>query len=205
MEVAVRRDRRSELRDRIIEATVRVVRDHGMTRTRTSAIARAAGCAEGTIYRHFSCKAELLLEVVRSRLSPATELMGRLPERAGTGSVRKNLLEVARLAHASYGEVVPLAAGVFADAELLAQQRRLFTAGDLGLVRATEGLAAYLRAEQELGRVSAGVDAAVAAQLFVIGCLGEGVRGALLDRGWSERQHEEYAGALVDAMRGAEP
>ena len=62
-------NRRQELRERILDATVLVIRERGLARTRTSAIAKAAGCAEGTIYRHFSGKPELLGEAVRSRLA----------------------------------------------------------------------------------------------------------------------------------------
>ena len=95
-----------------------------MARTRTSAIAEAAGCAEGSIYRYFSGKPELLYEVVRSRLPGLIGLLLALPGRAGTATVETNLLDVARAALSFSGELVPLAAGVLADGVLLAEQRR---------------------------------------------------------------------------------
>ena len=196
------REQRPELRERIIDATVRVVRERGMARTRTSTIASEAGCAEGSIYRYFSGKAELLLEAVRSRLAASTAVMVRLPGRAGTATVRTNLLDVVRFALSSCREVVPLAAGVFADSELLAEQRHLFIAGDRGLLSGAEALAAYLRAEQKLGRVQAAADADLMAQLLVNGCRGEGFLGVLLDRESSEAERERYACALVDTVLG---
>jgi AcrR family transcriptional regulator len=48
---------------------------------RTSAIAAAAGCARGTIYRYFDSKPALLREAIRRRLPDAINL--DLARRAG--------------------------------------------------------------------------------------------------------------------------
>ena len=51
-------------RARLIEATLAVVRDFGYAHASTRAIARAAGVAEGTIYRHFPDKTSLFFATV---------------------------------------------------------------------------------------------------------------------------------------------
>jgi AcrR family transcriptional regulator len=199
-------NRPRELRDRIVDATLRVIQERGMARTRTSAIAAAAGCAEGSIYRYFSGKPELLYEVVRSRLPGAIDLLLGLPARAGTATLRTNLLEVARAALDFYGELVPIAAGVLADAELLTEQQRFHAGAGLRPRKGAEELEAYLLAEQELGRVRASADPALAATLLLDGCLGKCFVDALLGRDADGAGREGYAGQLVGLLvRELEP
>jgi AcrR family transcriptional regulator len=141
------------LRDAVIDAALRVIQERGLARTRTSHIARAAGCSEGSIYRYFSGKSELVHEVIRSRLLTMIGTLGELPMRAGTATVQANLLEAARAALASYGDGVMLLGGLFADAELLAAEREFLASRDVGPHAVAVNLAAYLKAEQRLGRV----------------------------------------------------
>jgi AcrR family transcriptional regulator len=177
--------RPQELRERILDATLRVIRERGMARTRTSAIAEAAGCAEGSIYRYFSSKPELMVEVVRTRLPDLHGLLRALPARAGTATVRANVLEVAGAAAAFYAEAAPLLAGIVADAELRDGRDELLAWAGLGPGGAADALAAYLRAEQVLGRVRADADPELAARALLSCALGESLAGALVggDRG----------------------
>lgn len=198
--------RQEQLRDRILDATSRVVRERGVAGTRMSAIARAAGCAEGSIYRYFAGKRELLREVLRLRLTGPVGLEHGFPARAGTATVRANLLEAARAALSSYRELVPLAAAVFADAELRAGQRELLEGGELDPRAGADALVGYLRAEQELGRVRAGADVQVAARTLLDSCCGWSFVRALLDGTGDDGERDRYAAALVELVaRGLEP
>lgn len=58
------RERVVDTRDRILEATRRLVAEGGFRAAQMAAVARAAGVATGTPYRHFSSKAELFVEVL---------------------------------------------------------------------------------------------------------------------------------------------
>jgi AcrR family transcriptional regulator len=193
-----REDRAAELRSRIVAAALQVVREHGMARARTSAIAEAAGCAEGSIYRYFSGKPQLIEEAVRTRLSDATGLPSTLPARAGTATVRANLRELSRGLSARYADVVPLAAGVLADSDLRAVRRRLFEGAGLGS-REAAALAAYLRAEQGLGRIRAEADVDAAARLLVAGWLGTSLLSALGGR------HANGEQVVETVLAGLEP
>lgn len=51
-------------RERIVEAARNLFAEKGFDRTTTAEIARDAGISEGTIYRHFKSKKELLMECV---------------------------------------------------------------------------------------------------------------------------------------------
>ncbi len=186
-----------DLRERILDATLQVICQRGMARTRTSAIARAAGCSEGSIYRYFAGKPELFQEVLRTRLSSLLDALPGLPMRAGSATVEANLAEVARAALSFYGEVVPLYAGLYADSELLADQRSQVVGGDLSPNRAVGGLADYLRAEQRLGRVRPQADPVAVARLVFSSCLGESFFCALLDGRLDEVDREQHASALA--------
>ena len=178
-----------DLRERIVEAAARVIRERGLAGARTRAIAEAAGCAEGSIYRYFPTKVDVLLAAVRAQLAAPGEQLRHLPAAAGSATVEENLLAAARAALAFYGDLVPLADGVAADAELQAEQR-----GPL------DAVASYLEAERRLGRVRSDADPALAARLLLDGCLGESFLDALTGSAQSPAERERYARELVAAV-----
>lgn len=198
--------RQHALRERILDATLHVIVERGIARTRTSAIAGEAGCSEGSIYRYFEGKPELFQEVVRTRLTSLLDVLPGLVGRAGAATVEGNLVDVARTALAFYGDVIPLYAGLFADAELLADQRESLVGRDLNPCAATGALVDYLRAEQRLGRVRPGADVDGVARVLLSSCLGQSFLCALADGQLGEAERERRAGELGRlAMRGLQP
>jgi len=159
-----------ETRERILAAAERVMREHGLARATTKEIARAAGVSEGTLYNHFANKEELFLCVLREQLPGFIAAVVALPRRAGTGTVRGNLIEVARSALAFYTESVPLGTSVHTEPARLARLREETAKRNVGPQKANESVAAYLRAEQELGRVPADVNPEAAADLLLGAC-----------------------------------
>ena len=158
-----------KLRERMVEATGRVVRERGLTGTTTKQIARAAGCAESSIYNHFKDRHELLAAAAEGCL-PNSEFIRGFPNRAGSGTVRANMEEFARSALSIFAETVPLWAAVLSDPEVLAAHRRNMGGHQSGLEGAFEVVAAYVAAEQKLGRVEPEADAGTAAELLVGAC-----------------------------------
>jgi tetracycline repressor-like protein len=77
----------------ILDAAQRLIEAGGFTRLTTSEIAREAGCAEGTIFKHFKRKDE-------------------------------NLEDIALAAIRFSDKLIPLAAALFADANLSARHRQ---------------------------------------------------------------------------------
>ena len=157
-------------RERLIEAAERVMRERGIAGATTKEIARAAGMSEGTLYNHFTSKEEIVLTVLNERLPPFVALIRSLPGRAGSGTVRGTLEEVASAALAFYHDAIPMGASFFADPELLARHRALLQAREAGPQRANEAVAAYLCAEQERGRLYVEVDATALAYLLLGAC-----------------------------------
>jgi AcrR family transcriptional regulator len=155
-------------RARLIEATRDVVREVGYARASTRAIAQAAGVAEGTIYRHFPDKASLFFATVLESNAPIVEWVASLPARAGQGSVEGNLADAAVRLAGLRDQVMPLELAIAADPELAAQRRRALVAAGSSLPPGPpEAVAAYLAAEQRLGRVRADVDPREAATVIL--------------------------------------
>ena len=56
----------SSTKDQIVTATRKLIGDRGIARVTTKQIAETAGCAEGTIFRYFDRKDDLLLAAVQA-------------------------------------------------------------------------------------------------------------------------------------------
>jgi AcrR family transcriptional regulator len=159
-----------DTREQILDAATRVIRSRGLAGVTTREIAHEASCAEGTLYRHFDDKSELVLAVMRERFPVFIDVLIELPARAGTATVRRNLEEIASAAVVFFGEVVPIVASLFAEPKLLRSQREMMRAHDIGPQRALASISAYLREEQRLGRVARGVDPLAAATTLLGPC-----------------------------------
>lgn len=156
-------------RQHLLDSAATVFAQRGYAGATTKEIARAAGVAEGTIYRHFSDKRELFGAVFEQRNAADFDAVVRLPELAGTRSVRENLLFLITAIQDVEREVAPLRAAAATDADLAAA---LVSASDdprVPGVGPLQPLARYLEAEQQLGRLRADVDVEAAAfALFAI-------------------------------------
>lgn len=153
-------------RTRLLEATRAVVREVGYAHASTRAIARAAGVAEGTIYRHFPHKTALFFAAVLEANAPVVGRVAGLPDRAGEGTVEDNLVDAAVQLASLRDQIVPLELAIAADPELAAQRRAAMAAGT-PMPGPPDAIAGYLAAEQRLGRVRADLDVHEAAGLLL--------------------------------------
>ncbi|KUL46520.1 TetR family transcriptional regulator [Streptomyces sp. NRRL F-4489] len=196
-------------RSRILDAAAALMTNVGLAHTTTKQIAKEAGCSEAALYKHFRSKEEIFVRVLHERVPQFSEALAELPERAGDDrGPAGHLREVALAALRFYRRSFPIAASLFASPELLATHRRkLDELGGVGPQNAAQHLAAYLAAEQELGRVAATADPYAAANLLIGACFhrafldlffgGEMPAGAV--RPASE---EEFAAETVRALLG---
>ena len=193
-------------RDRILDAAADVMTRLGLARATTKEIARAAGCSEALLYKHFREKEEIFLGVLKNRLPNLTAMLATLPGKAGTGSVRERLIEVVDLAVRFYEGGLAIGSSMLGDPELVRRHREWLVSHGVGPHMANRWLADYLRAEQKEGRVAGGVDADAAAALL----LGASYQRAFLLRLMGEEPLSpppaEFAGSVVDAaLRGLDP
>ncbi len=148
-----------DVRDEILRATQRLIKERGLGAATTKAIAEEARCAEGSIYRYFPDKHALFIECVKEGFPEFLQMIESLPTVAGTDSPRQHLEEVARAAVVFYRAILPMVAGAMAERELLEQQRIHFAGSQTGPRKLIASLAEYVRREQRLGRLSDRVSA----------------------------------------------
>lgn len=193
-------------RERIIEAARSVMQDRGLTGATTKEIAQAAGVSEGSLYNHFKNKSELFLCVLRELPANFVGLVMGLRERAGRGTVRGNLEEVATTALAFYNVSIPMGASFFSEPELLALHREGLKERNAGPHKANVAVAAYLRAEQKLGRVREDADANAVAYLLLGACFQQAYWTQFLGEEASEKTAERFVdGILNTLMKGLAP
>src|SRR5207248_3993411 len=156
------------VREEIVRAAQRLIRDRGLAGATTMAIAEEARCAEGSIYRYFPDKHALFVECVRERYPEFLEMAASLPEMAGRGSPRGHLEAVAKAALAFYRAILPMVAGAMAEPELLTQQRAFFRESGTGPSKLISRVADYVRREQRLGRLSDRVSADYVARTILV-------------------------------------
>jgi AcrR family transcriptional regulator len=194
--------RGEQTRARLITATTEVVREVGYARATTRAIADAAGVAEGTIYRHFAHKHELFFAAIFDRNAPIVEWVAGLPERAGTRTVAENLTECLERLASLRDDILPLELSLRADPELAREhQAALAALPDKPPPGPPQDIAAYLAAEQRLGRVRADLDVHQAALTILATLIGLG----LIPPGGPAEPTKHIAPALDVLLGGLEP
>jgi AcrR family transcriptional regulator len=159
-----------DVREQIVRAAQHIIQERGLGGATTKAIAEEAHCAEGSIYRYFPDKHALFVECVKERFPEFLQMMGSLPDLAGTGSPRQHLEAVTRAALVFYRAIIPMVAGAMAQRELLEQQRLHFAGTRTGPRRLITSLAEYVRREQRLGRLSDRLSAEYAARTLLGAC-----------------------------------
>lgn len=75
MAQAKNKHKMTEKQQKIIQASIQIFAEKGYASTSTSEIAKAAGVAEGTIFRHFGSKENLLLSVILPFLLDSVPVM----------------------------------------------------------------------------------------------------------------------------------
>jgi AcrR family transcriptional regulator len=153
------------LRDEILDAAGTLLCTRGVAGATTKEIAAAAGCAEGSLYRHFPDKGELLFAAVEKHLPTLGAVLA-----VADGDLRHYFERVAVALVDYFGKVLPLGVGLAADVELADRNRKRMRAGRSGPHKLLEHLAEHLSAEQAKGRIRASVDPLTLASLLAGPC-----------------------------------
>lgn len=193
-------------RERMVEAAEKVMRERGLARSTTREIAREAGFSEGALYKHFDSKEDLFLHVLAERLPSFVALSKELPDRAGVGRVDETLAEVARTSLAFFARGMPIIASIFSEPALLSRHAQEIRRRGGGPHRANEAVSAYLRAEQELGRVRGDADPETAAAMLLGACFQRAFLGQFLAEDVDPAEEEGFAEDVVGTlMRSLSP
>ena len=145
-------DTKPTLRRRIIDAADALIREHGLGGATTREIAKAAGCAEGSIYVHFEDKIDLVIAVIVEREPFFAELL-ELPSRAGENDVEDNLVPWVEELLQLLRDNQPIFFALMGDPNVFARFKERLHERETGPVAVFNAAAAYVRAEQQLGRL----------------------------------------------------
>ncbi|MET7301536.1 helix-turn-helix domain-containing protein [Embleya sp. NPDC005575] len=184
-------------RQRILDAAEHLMRTLGLARTTTKEIARAAGCSEAALYKHFTGKEELFVAVLQERLPPLGPLLAQLAEESeefeksdgldgsedsggsggsggsaesGADGVERRLAAIASRAAEFYEQSMPIASSLFAEPALLHRHREALRGIGAGPHVPLRLLAAYLTVERDRGRIDPDADPDAAAALLLGAC-----------------------------------
>ncbi|MFI9775764.1 TetR/AcrR family transcriptional regulator [Streptomyces sp. NPDC051956] len=157
-------------RVRIVDAAHGLMLSIGLARATTKEIAKAADCSEAALYKYFANKEELFVTVLSERLPKLGPLLTELAREPGAKSVEENLTEIAREAALFYEQTFPMAASLYAEPQLKRRHEEALREMGAGPHRPIQGLDAYLRSEQDAGRVSRDADTYAAASLLLGAC-----------------------------------
>ena len=157
-------------RIRILDAAHELMLTLGLSRATTKEIAKAAGCSEAALYKYFASKEELFIRVLQERLPRLGPLLERLTAEPEQHSLEENLTAIARQAALFYEQSFPIAASLYAETQLKRRHDEAMRAMGAGPHLPIRGVAAYLRAEQDAGRVQPGADTYAAASLLLGAC-----------------------------------
>lgn len=153
-------------RERIVEAAARVLTERGIVGATTREIARAAGCSEALLYKHFADKQEIFIAVLSEQLPrielPATDERGRRGE-----NLAESLAALIATLLEFFARTFPMAVSIFGAPALLAEHREGIRSRGFGpeaLIRQVERM---LRAEQDAGRIRRDADLDAAARMLV--------------------------------------
>ena len=175
------------------------MQESGLVGLTTRSIAERAGCAEGSIYRYFADKHALVAEVVLTRLGSFFKLISTLPDRAGTGTVKRNLQELADQALEFFSGILPLVVAALSDRELLEGLRAHWQDAGVGPARTQTQVAEYVRREQRLNRIDRAVSADHLTALLLGACFAQATMTELVGKEgtWSR---ERFASTIVRTL-----
>jgi AcrR family transcriptional regulator len=190
-------------RDRLLQATRQLAAERGAAKLTTKTVAQRAGVSEATLFKYFPSKDDLLLAVVREQLPAVHEATA--VDQAGTGTVQGRLEHIAHAALDYYAALIPLSSLILADTRLLARQRTLWE-GLPGPRGPFENVAAYVRAEQRLGRIDPDRDPLALASLLLGPCLQRTYLQTLLGTPLLPFEEDNFVERLVATLlTGAAP
>jgi AcrR family transcriptional regulator len=152
----------------ILEAAEQMLQTRGLARLTNKEIAEAAGCAEGTLYKHFETKEALILAAIEENVPDFLAVVRE--ERIGQGVIEENMRDIARASIRYYRKLVPLATALFADIDLLNHFRLWMQERKGGPLNIYERVASYVAAEQRLGRLKPEIEPFSFAALLLGAC-----------------------------------
>ena len=154
-----------ELHEQLFAATERIMARDGAAGLTSRAITDEAGCAKGVLHNHFDGLDGFLAEFALDRVRRTEEAVSGLSAQAGHGTVSDNLVAAALTVFGS--GATQIAALISSRPALGARVLTALGPDAQPFSEIQASFASYLRAEQELGRLPATVDADTIAFMLI--------------------------------------
>jgi AcrR family transcriptional regulator len=155
-----------DAREQLFQAAERVLARDGPDGLTSRAITDEAGVAKGLLFNHFSDLDQFLAELVLDRSRAAASVAAELPPRAGTRTVKGNLVEAALSLLQSRAFAV--AGIIHARPSLMSRLHRNSSGRPYAVLADVEtSFSAYLAAEKALGRIAPDTDSDTLAFILV--------------------------------------
>jgi AcrR family transcriptional regulator len=145
-----------EVRQQLFDAAEQILLREGPSGLTSRAITREAGVAAGLLHNHFGDLDRFLTALFVDRAQTAAKGLQDLSARAGTATVVDNLMAAIETLFA--GNLLALTGLVLARPSLVPRLSEALGEGTLELDAGERVFAAYLEAEQRLGRVAPEAD-----------------------------------------------
>ncbi len=155
------------VREAVLAATEEILAESGVARLSTKEVARRAAVAESSVFYHFGDRLGLLRAVVQAQLTPVRQVLGEVHGRAGTGTLRSDLVALLDALEGFFLRTMPVAAAIQSDRELREAFAEQSASADLGPHRAVDAVLGFLAEERAQGRLPAHVDLSATALLLV--------------------------------------
>lgn len=187
-------------REAILEAALTVLREQGIAHLTSREVATRAGVSDASVYYHFRDRAGLLEAMFEHGMKPLLFLQEVDP---AAGDPRTVLRQAAASLEAFFDDVLPILHAAQSDAELRPIVAEYIERKDVGPHRGVEHLAAYLRAQQDAGRVNPRANPDAVAMLLIDASFARCVRRHMLIR--SEERLPSREALLEEIGRLLEP
>ncbi|MPZ59483.1 MAG: TetR family transcriptional regulator [Rhizobiales bacterium] len=187
-------------RDRILDAALKLVARRGIAGATTKRIADEAGVAEGSLYKHFADKPDLLIALVLERLPSIREVFGKLDDPSSERAPAERLSAALIGMIDFYAQAQPIMAGISSDPDLLRLCRQRFSDTDQGPHRAHEKLAEFIRQGHGRGRVRQGASPDVLASLLIGACTEFALLARLTGKTPGDMNKADYAKVVVATL-----
>ncbi len=154
-----------DAREQLFAAAGRVLLRDGPGGLTSRAVTAEAGCAKGVLHKHFEDFDDFLAGLVADRIARLDGQAAALRARAGSGTVTGNL---AGALTELFGPVAVAIVSLIMFRDGLRTRLRAATPHGVPLLtEATEMVADYLRAERELGRITASTEVDALAPMLI--------------------------------------
>ncbi len=195
------------LREQLIDAAERLLADRQVSAITTRDIARAAGLSVGVLYNYFGNKNDLVVAALLRRYDAQLAVFGEGLPVAGEGDVEANLVRYAEAMFGLANDTLPAVASLMSDPPLMHRFVAEIHGPGYGMRQTLGQVAAYLTAEQGLGRLGE-FDVASAVTAFMGSMIALGLQGmvgvqGLIDDAAPDEARAEITGVvrvLIDGL-----